>query len=273
MPMPSHLLPLIAALLVGLAGPARASDVLTVLDEATADLAVPAPWEARGVLEPAQEAVLSAPMDGLIVALPVADGDRIAAADPLLRFDCRLRQARLAAAEAQRQAAGHTLENNRRLAAMNSVGALELAVAEAEYRRAAAEVRQAEIMVGYCAVSAPFAGRVVEVMVNAHETVAAGDDLLSVLDDADLEISLIVPSDWLVWLEPGTRFTFRVDETGAAVPAVVTALGARVDPASQSVRIAAQPAGVVGGLLAGMSGTAVFAPPGDRAPGDRGPGG
>lgn len=261
MPKPLNALSLAPVLLAVMGGSVRADDFLGTLDGMAADMVTADRWAARGVLEPAREAVLSAPMDGRIVELPIADGDRIAVGDRLLRFDCALHEARLAATEAERQAAAHTLENNRRLAAMNSVGALELAVAEAEYRRAAAEVRQAEILVGHCALSAPFDGRVVEVTINAHETVAAGAELLSVLDDADLEISLIVRSDWLVWLEPGTDFGFRVDETGDTIPAVVTAVGARVDPASQSVRITGQPAGAIDGLLAGMSGTANFAPP------------
>jgi RND family efflux transporter MFP subunit len=253
---------LATAILASAPAVAQESDPLSVLDGAGAPVGAAVELQARGVLEPGREAMLSAPIDGRIVELAVEDGDRIAEGGTLVRFDCALTEARLAAAEADRQGAAHTLQNTRRLAALNSVGALELAVAGADYRRAEAEVRQVQILAGRCTLPAPFSGRVVEVLANAHETVSAGEELMSILDDGILDISLIVPSAWLVWLEPGTPFDFRVDETGGIVAAEVAAIGARVDPASQSVRISGRLTGEGDGLLAGMSGTAVFARPG-----------
>jgi len=76
-------------------------------------------------------------------------------------------------------------------------------------------------------------------------------------------VELIVPSAWLVWLKPGQRFDLRVDETGATLPGEVVLPGAKVDPASQSVKVTAKLTGdgVPPGMVAGMSGTAVFPAP------------
>jgi RND family efflux transporter MFP subunit len=220
---------------------------------------------ARGVIEPLREAVLSSSIGARIVSLPVGDGERFGEGDLLVAFDCALEEARLAGAEAARSAAGHTLQSNRRLAALQSVGALDLALAQAQYAEAEAAVREARVRVGYCELTAPFSGRVVEALINRHETVAPGTELIAILDDQALRIALIVPSIWLDWLEPGQAFDFRVDETGAVVPARVTMIGARIDPASQSIRVhgelLVEPAAAPGGLLAGMSGTAEFPEP------------
>jgi RND family efflux transporter MFP subunit len=220
---------------------------------------------ARGVIEPRREAVLSAQLGGRIVELPVDDGESFAEGDLLVAFDCALEQARLAGAQAAREAAGHTLESNRRLAALESVGALELALARAEYAEAEAAVREARVMVEHCRLAAPFPGRVVEALVNEHESVAPGTELIEILDDRTLRVTLIAPSMWLAWLGPGDPFRFRIDETGAEVPARVTMIGARIDPASQSLpvhgELLAAPEEVPGGLIAGMSGTAVFPEP------------
>lgn len=103
----------------------------------------------------------------------------------------------------------------------------------------------------------------VERRIQEHETVAAGAPLLEILSDRDLKVELIVPSSWLVSLKPGQRFDLHVDETGATLPGEVLLPGAKVDPASQSVKVTAKltGAGSPFGLVAGMSGTAFFPAP------------
>ncbi len=117
-----------------------------------------------------------------------------------------------------------------------------------------------------CEIRAPFDGRVVELLAHAHETVALAQPLLSILDDSHLRTELIVPSRWITWLKPGTPFTALVDETGRRYPARVKNIGARVDPASQSIKVTGEIEGPHQDLLAGMSGVAEFAEPAQRAP-------
>ncbi len=247
------------------AAPAAPADWLMPDLAGEAGALLPSGRRARGVIEPRREAVLSSQLAARIVDMPVDDGDRFERGDLLVAFDCALEQARLAAADASRQAAGHTLESNRRLVALNSVGALEVALAAAEYARAEAEVREVRVLIEHCTVTAPFAGRVVETFVNQHESVAPGTELIDILDDGTLEVALIVSSAWLAWLRPGDTFTFRIDETGATVPGRVTMIGARIDPASQSLPVRGEllvdGADATGSLIAGMSGTAVFPEP------------
>ena len=90
---------------------------------------------------------------------------------------------------------------------------------------------------------------------------SAGNPILRIIDDTTLEIDLIVPSDWLSWLDKGARFTFTVDETGKQYEADVIRLNAAVDPVSQTIKIRANFVGEPAGVLAGMSGFAKFTPP------------
>jgi hypothetical protein len=76
-----------------------------------------------------------------------------------------------------------------------------------------------------------------------------------------LELEFIVPSRWLAWLTPGTGFQVAIDETGKTYPAKVMRTGARVDPVSQSVKIAAAIDGKFNELIAGMSGRVLMAAP------------
>jgi len=69
-----------------------------------------------------------------------------------------------------------------------------------------------------------------------------------------LELEFLVPSAWLVWLRNGQTFEVEIDETGKRYPARFERIGARIDPVSQSVKVAAAIDGRFPELIAGMSG-------------------
>ena len=98
-------------------------------------------------------------------------------------------------------------------------------------------------------------------MANRYEYVTPGQPLLQVIDDLNLHLQLLVSSRWLKWLKEGALFQVRIDETGKGYRAVVTTIGARVDPVSQTMEIRGTIEGNHPELLAGMSGTARFSLP------------
>lgn len=240
-------------LLPPLAGPAAAQGAASGPQHAD-------PFEARVLISPQREATLSSDIAGRIVAMPVDDGGRFAKGDVLAQFACDLHEATLAEERASDEAARATLANRKELAALKSTGALDVALAAAEAKRTAARVAQQRGMVERCTVRAPYAGRVVERLVQPHESVSAGTPLLSILDDSALDLEMVVPSAWLAWLRQGAALSVMVDETGTTHPAVVSSIGARIDAVSQAVTIKGTFQKRPEGLLAGMSGTAVFAP-------------
>ena len=115
------------------------------------------------------------------------------------------------------------------------------------------------IRVNQCKIKAPYDGRVIELAVNEHERVPADKEILSILNDKNLEIELIVPSNWLNWLTVGEAFAFQVDETGKTLDAKVSKIGAVVDPVSQTIKLTGKfDDQRLIDVLSGMSGTALF---------------
>lgn len=216
------------------------------------------PLTARGVLVPAEEAVISSELAARIVALPFRDGEAFAAGDALVAFDCALFEARRDQASAMLQGARATLGNARQLQQMNSIGELEVTRARTDVLQAEAALAEAAVTVDRCTIAAPYDGRVVEAFVNAHEVATPGVELLAIVSTAPLEATLLVPSDWLVWLAPGQPFAFEIDETAAVLSGDVASIGARVDPVSQTVPLRVVLSQAEPGLIAGMSGTARF---------------
>lgn len=210
---------------------------------------------------PRNEVVLSSEIAARISSLPLREGEAFRAGQTLISFDCSLYQAQLNKAQAALEAAKQTLAVNKRLADLNSIGALELQQAEAKVKEGTAELAYMQATVAKCGIAAPFAGRVAKRQAAAHQYVTPGTPLLAIVDSAPPELQMIVPSRWLAWLKPGLRFTVQVDELGRGVPARVQRIGARIDPVSQSVALTGVLEGDATQILPGMSGWANFPVP------------
>ncbi len=213
----------------------------------------------RGVLRARDQAMLSSELAGRIIEMPHADGQDFKKGQVLVRFDCGAYQAQLNAAQAAVRASREELSHKKQLAALNSVGRFEVALAEARQAQALAEAQVYQVQVKRCSVAAPFDGRVVQRKAQPHESVASGAPLLEIVDNRTLEVHLLVPSSWLGRLQTGEHFAFIPDETGQSLQVEVKRLGARIDEGSQTLLLIGSLPAETTGLLAGMSGSAHFA--------------
>lgn len=221
----------------------------------------------RAQLLPRQFTTLAAEIGARIDRLPVREGERFKEGDLLISFDCSTQQALLRKASAELNAARQTLKANERLAELKSIGNLELNLSRANVEKGEAEVGYQKAMLGKCGIRAPFSGRMSDQMVRNQQYVQPGQELMEVIDDSVLELEFLVPSGWLGWLKPGLAFEVKIDETGRSYPARFTRLGARIDPVSQSIKVAAAIDGSYPELLTGMSGHVLLSPaPTAKAP-------
>jgi len=236
----------------------------------TAPAAMPAPRPAtsamarqdiRAQLMPRRYTTIAAEIGAKVSSLPVAEGGAFRAGQVLVQFDCSLQRAQLDKADAELEGAEQTLKSNLRLEQLNSVGQLELDLSKSATNKAKAEVGANKAVMAKCQVTAPFAGRVAEQKVREQQYVQPGQAMLDILDDSVLELEFLVPSVWLRWLKVGSAFEVQIDETRKAYPARFTRIGARVDPVSQSVKVAAAIHGRFSELMAGMSGKVQITPP------------
>lgn len=210
--------------------------------------------EIRAQLLPRRYTTVAAEIGAKINRLPIPEGGAFRAGQLLVGFDCSLQQAQLQKAQAELEAAEQTLKSNNRLAELNSVGQLEHDLSRSAVSKARAELGTYQVVLAKCGVAAPFAGRVAEQKVREQQYVQPGQALLDIIDDSVLELEFLVPSNWLAWLKVGGKFQVNIDETKKTYPARFVRIGARVDPVSQSVKVAAAIDGKFPDLIAGMSG-------------------
>ena len=216
--------------------------------------------EIRAQLMPRRYTTIAAEIAAKIQQMPVLEGGSFKSGDTLVVFDCSLQQAQYQKSEAEVDSAEQTFKSNQRLSELNSVGLLELELSRSALAKAKAELSGSKAVVEKCIVTAPFAGRIAEQKVREQQFAQLGQPLLDIIDDSVLELEFLVPSAWLRWLRVGGGFQVQIDETRKTYPARFIRIGARVDPVSQSIKVAAAINGRFAELMAGMSGRVLITP-------------
>ncbi len=221
--------PILAVVLCALAAPASGGDVETSIADAPV----------RGIVKPVQQATLASELQARVAHLPLREGERFEKGALLAEFDCTKYQSELEVAEAEYRAAIATRDSNRKLLQLSAAGRFEVEVAEAQAQKAEAAVAAAGAVVDNCRIHAPFAGRILDLMVHEHDVPGVNGALMKIADDVTSKVELIVPSNWLRWLKPGIPFTLELDDTGAEIAAKVRQIGAAVDAVSQTIKLTA----------------------------------
>jgi len=120
--------------------------------------------------------------------------------------------------------------------------------------KVAADMKTVSVRLSKCFIKAPFTGRVVELKMGTHQYAQVGKDILKIIDDQNLEIIFMVPSNWVTWLKPGYRFVYHVNETSNSYNAKVVQRGAKIDAVSRSILMIGATISKHLELIPGMSG-------------------
>lgn len=223
-------------------------------------VAAQAEYEARAVIKAIDRAMLSSELAAQVTSIPVRPGEAFAKGAPLVKLNCDLYQAQAEKVSAQVQATRIKRDNAQELKALNSIGAMDVALAQSEYAQSLAELKIARLNTERCTIKAPWAGRVVTVHINAHEIIRQQQELIEIVGFSVLEADIVVPAAWLSWLKPGQPIELRVDDRSEPTAAVLSAIIPAIDAVSQTVLLRAKIT-QESELIPGMSASAVFTPP------------
>ncbi len=213
---------------------------------------------ARGVLVAVDKATLSSQLAARVISLPKKMGESFKKGETLVKLDCRLYTAQTEKIAAQVEVAKIRLDNTRQLNQLQSVGTLEVAIAETELKKVKAEWRIAKLNVERCHIKAPFDGYVEQIEIHNFEAVELQQPLLTIVDKQQLEADIIVPAKWITWLTLDKKLSLQVDETNERLEAILSFIGPSIDPTSQTLQIRARISKVPNKVLPGMSVIAEF---------------
>ena len=204
------------------------------------------------------ETTISSPVVGVINQIPSRLGTRFEKGDVLIRFDCTENEAKTQIAQSELTAASEALEAKIRMKAMDAASEIEVTTAAAQAAKAEAQLKLSQYQASQCRLSAPFAGYVVKVMGKAFQTTTVGQPLLEIISAGPPKLRVSASSKLFTRVRVGTNLKVSIEETGLSYSAYVSLINARIDPVNQTFDMEARLQSYAGGLLPGMSGTAVI---------------
>jgi RND family efflux transporter MFP subunit len=238
----SPLLPLLAAGLAVFtgcgrsdsAGPARAENLPVVAVRiATIESRADAAYEeVTGTVRPKLRAALEAKVSGRIARMDAEPGRRVADGDLLIELDAREIAARLEQARAGRDQAERDWRRYQTLLAQQAVTGAEAEAVESRLRGARASVAEAETMLGYLRLTAPFAGVVTRKLAEVGDLASPGRPLVELEDASTLRLEADVPESLVGRLSAGVKLPVRVGEMDAE--GTVSEIAPAADPASRT---------------------------------------
>ncbi len=188
-----------------------------------------------GVVRPVQRAQLAAKVMGAIDETPVTLGQRVKAGDILAKISAGEISARVTQAQAQLNAARRDLERERGLLKQGASTADMVRGLEDRFSAAEAQVREAETMLGYATVRAPFAGVIARKLANAGDLASPGLPLLELEGTGHFQIEAAVPDSLASGLKPDAELSVEIPAAGSTFVARLAELSSSADPSAHTV--------------------------------------
>jgi RND family efflux transporter MFP subunit len=196
---------------------------------------VPILTEVMGTVRPRQHAMIAAKVMGAIEELPVTLGQRVQAGELLVKISAGEISARVLQAQAQLNQVQRDLTRERDLLAKGASTPDMVKGLEDRCAMTEAMVREAEVMLGYATIRAPFDGVVARKLTTAGDLASPGTPLVELEGTGDFQIETGLPDSLAVGLAIGAALVVEVPAAGASFDGRLVELSPSADPYAHTV--------------------------------------
>lgn len=190
--------------------------------------------EVVGTVRAKLHAVIEAKVSGRIEKMPAVPGLNVQAGELLVELDAREVQARYDRTLAVRQQAEADLQRANTLLAQKILSPAEFDNVQSRFRADDAAATEAQTMLGYTKVTAPFTGTVTRKYVDVGDLAAPGKPLLEMEDSRELRLEADVPEAVVGRLTLGDKLPVRVSSLSNELAGVVSEISPAADPGSRT---------------------------------------
>ncbi|MEI8387402.1 MAG: efflux RND transporter periplasmic adaptor subunit [Verrucomicrobiota bacterium] len=182
-----------------------------------------------------QRSVIESKVSGRIEKMLVTPGQQVKASELLAQLDVREIQARLDQATPVREQAEKDLKRFTDLLAKRVITQQEFEGAQSKARVAGAAVIEAETMLGYAKVTAPFSGVITRKLADVGDLATPGKPLVEMEDPAALRLEAAVPEAIIDRVALGSKLMVRIGPN--AFEGVVREMSPTADPNSRTLLV------------------------------------
>jgi RND family efflux transporter MFP subunit len=233
--------------------PAAPLPTVTVRAQIIAPQARAATEEVVGTVRAKLRSIIEGKVSGKIEQMLVVPGQPVQAGETLAVIDAREVRARYDQAVAVRQQAEADLKRFTSLFEQKILSQAEFDNAQAKARVAIAGVTEAETLLGYTEVTAPFAGVITRKHADVGDLATPGKPLLEMEDSTTLRLEADVPEAVVGKLTLGDKLPVRISALEKELAGVVSEIAPAADPNSRTFLVKLDLPGTTG-LRAGQFG-------------------
>jgi RND family efflux transporter MFP subunit len=187
-----------------------------------------------GTVRAKLHAVIEAKISGKIDRMAAVPGQKVRRGELLVRIEAREIQARFEQALAVRRQAEDDLKRYASLLQQNILAPSDYDAAQSKFRVADAGVNEAETLLSYTHVEAPFDGTITRKHADVGDLAAPGKALLELEDSRTLRLEADVPEAVVGSLKLGDRLPVHLPATPDALTGVVSEIAPATDPGSRT---------------------------------------
>lgn len=180
------------------------------------------------------QARIEAKISGRIEQMRVVPGQSVKTGELLVRLDAQEIRAKLEQAAAVQQQADNDLKRTTSLLEQGAATRSEFDAMQARARVAAATVKEAESMLGYAEILAPFNGVVSRKHADVGDLASPGKPLLEMEDPSALRVEADVAEALVDRIKPGQTLTVQVPTLTSALQGTVNEIAPSTDQASRT---------------------------------------
>jgi RND family efflux transporter MFP subunit len=205
-----------------------------------------ATMEVAGTVRAKLRSTLEAKVSGRIEEMPVLLGQRIKQGQRVALLDAAEIKARVDQAQASLEQAQSDWARISALFENQAVTRAEYDAAQARQRVTKAAVAEAEAMLRYVEVIAPFDAVVTRKLADVGDLATPGKPLIEIEDPAELQLDADVPESLASRIEPEGQLTVRVEALGSEIQGKVAEIAPAADSASRTFRVKVDLPGIPG---------------------------
>jgi membrane fusion protein, multidrug efflux system len=188
-------------------------------------------------VRPSLRASLEAKVSGRIETMSVAAGQTVKRGDVLAQLDVREIQAKLDQAKALREQAAGDLKRYDALLAQSAATQAEYDAIQSRYRVAEAGLIEAQTMLSYSTISAPFDGVITRKLADVGDLASPGKPLLEMEAQDKLRLEADVPEALLSKVKLGNKLAVRISELPGNIDGVISEISPTADANSRTFRV------------------------------------
>lgn len=190
--------------------------------------------EVVGTVRSKQRAVVEAKVSGRVLEYTATPGAMVKAGDLLARLDVREIQAKVDQARAMLDQAKLDFDRQKQLIASNATTRQEFDAAEARVKIGTGAVNEAETMMSYAQVTAPFDGVVTRKLADVGDLAMPGKPLLEIEAPTSLRFEADLPEAILDRVRLGAKMPVRLAKV---VEGTVSEISPVADPVSRTFNV------------------------------------